>query len=158
MDKILDNLFLGNVMDAQAVLTDGSAAVLSVGAEFLENEYDVYIALDNSANTKRKIINIWDGSIGVIESQLLTAFNFINNNKPVLVHCMAGRSRSPAIVWAYLLYLKYDPIDAYNLIKQSRPIIDPYFGFLKEIMTSFGFSEQKTDCVLQEITKINKGV
>lgn len=154
MDKIIDNLFLGNVMDAQTVLSDGSVAVLSVGAEF-SNDQDVFIPLDNSSGTEWKILKIWDGFQGAIDySFLVEAFEFIDNNKPVLVHCMAGQSRSPSIVWAYLLYLDYDPVDAYLLIKQKRPKVDPYQGFLKEVMKSFDFPDTYIDDVLSKIIKI----
>jgi len=156
MDEIIDGLFLGNVVDAQTVLSDGSAAVLSIGAEF-SNDQDVFIPLDNSSGTEWNILKIWDGFQGIIDCSFLTeAFDFIGNNKPLLIHCMAGQSRSPSIVWAYLLYLDYDPIDAYLLIKQKRPKIDPYQGFLKEVMKSFDYSESDIDDILAKIMKIQK--
>jgi len=157
MDKIIDNLFLGNVMDAQTALSNGSMAVLSIGAEFTDNEEGVTIPLDNSSVVNHKILKLWDGNQGTIDySFLVEVFEFIDTNKPVLVHCMAGHSRSPSVVWAYLLYLDYDPVDAYVLLKQKRPEIYPYIGFLEEILMAFDYSEPDIDDILTKIMKIQK--
>lgn len=157
MNEIIDNIFVGNIADAQTVLSNGSMAVLSIGAEFVENEFDIFVPLDNESGTKRKILKIWDGHQGAIDySFLVEAFEFLDNNKPVLVHCMAGQSRSPSVVWAYLLYLDYDPVDAYALLKQKRSEIYPYPGFLQEVMMVFGFPEPDIDDILTKTMKIQK--
>ena len=60
--------------------------------------------------------------------------NFINGEEKVLVHCMAGASRSATIVVAYLMWkekMKYK--DAMDFVKQKRFIIYPNFGFRDQL-------------------------
>ncbi len=54
----------------------------------------------------------------------------IKSDGKVYVHCMAGISRSPTIVIAYLMkYEKMNLDDAYNFVK-SRRWIGPNTGFV----------------------------
>lgn len=76
----------------------------------------------------QKTIHINDGDD--IACYFEETFQWINNaiinNGTILVHCQAGISRSPTIIIAYLMKrdkLKYK--DAYLLVKDIRPIIDP---------------------------------
>lgn len=61
---------------------------------------------------------------------------FINKTEgPVLVHCMAGISRSATIVIAYLMAeMKMSYADAYILVKEKRRIICPNSGFRRQLM------------------------
>merc|ERR1712046_89189 len=53
----------------------------------------------------------------------------------VLVHCMAGRSRSASLVLAYLMRIKQVPLDeAFYETKKRRPMILPNFGFWQQLM------------------------
>lgn len=52
----------------------------------------------------------------------------------VLIHCAAGISRSASIIIAYLIqYRKMDMVDAFRLLKNARPSIQPNPSFLKQI-------------------------
>ncbi len=58
------------------------------------------------------------------------AINFLSelhekNHEKVLVHCAEGVSRSPTITFAYLLHLDFDPVEAWSIIKEARPIVFP---------------------------------
>lgn len=56
-------------------------------------------------------------------------------NGHVLVHCMAGVSRSAAIVIAYLMkYKRMDLRSAFNHCYQLRPIIRPNNGFMAQLI------------------------
>ena len=62
------------------------------------------------------------------------------NNKPVLVHCHRGVSRSATVVIAYMMKFKnIGMLEAFNFVKIQRPIIDPNFGFLIQLQA---FEEQ----------------
>jgi protein-tyrosine phosphatase len=58
-----------------------------------------------------------------------------NNQNKVLVHCMAGISRSTTIVCAYLMrYMDMSLRDAYLLCKKNRPICFPNLGFWNQLI------------------------
>jgi protein-tyrosine phosphatase len=54
----------------------------------------------------------------------------------VLVHCMAGRSRSATIVLAYLVKCRgYDLASAFELVRTKRPSAFPNLGFWRQLET-----------------------
>ena len=53
----------------------------------------------------------------------------------MLVHCQAGISRSPTIVIAYLMNkMQMRMNDAYNMVRDKRPIIAPNLVFMSQLM------------------------
>jgi len=60
--------------------------------------------------------------------------NAIDNEENILIHCRAGKSRSPTIIAAYLIK-KYglSRDDALNYMKKNRKIISPNPGFMKQL-------------------------
>lgn len=53
---------------------------------------------------------------------------------PVLVHCYAGVSRSPALVIAYLMATKgWGLEEAYDFVKERRRIIKPNRSFINQL-------------------------
>lgn len=71
-----------------------------------------------------------------IELEFKGCIDFINKTDgPVLVHCMAGVSRSATIVIAYLMAennMSYS--EAYNYVKDKRSIIHPNSGFRRQLV------------------------
>lgn len=58
----------------------------------------------------------------------------IQRGGKVLVHCLAGVSRSPTIILAYLIkYRKMTLSDALDLVRACRGIISPNHGFLQQL-------------------------
>ena len=54
--------------------------------------------------------------------------------KNILVHCVEGKSRSPAIVIGYLIGEKHMNFnEAFNLVKSKRSIINPNNNFIKNL-------------------------
>lgn len=52
----------------------------------------------------------------------------------VLVHCLAGISRSPTICIAYLMYSRHLSLDqAHDFIKQRRTLISPNLNFMRQL-------------------------
>jgi hypothetical protein len=67
------------------------------------------------------------------------AIDFINNgrsqSRSVLVHCLAGISRSVTITVAYLMAEQSLPMDeALDLVKSRRPFIAPNFNFMGQLL------------------------
>jgi dual specificity MAP kinase phosphatase len=62
----------------------------------------------------------------------------------VFVHCIRGISRSPAMCIAYLLWRhrSWSLQKALQLVKQSRPIVNPNPGFMFQLME---WHQQLTD-------------
>lgn len=53
----------------------------------------------------------------------------------VLIHCMAGASRSPTLCLAYLMkYHRMRLRDAFRYLKQRRPVVHPNYGFFKQLI------------------------
>ena len=79
-------------------------------------------------------IPIYDHKEAQIKVHFEKALDFINtavkNNTGVLVHCIAGVSRSSSCVIAYLMhYHRLRLIQAYAAVKRQRCIIQPNEGF-----------------------------
>ena len=77
----------------------------------------------------------------------------------MLVHCQAGISRSPTIVIAYLMKkhnLKFN--EAYNKVRDLRPIIAPNLIFMSQLMDydakleSLKSVNQKSSLELSDLT------
>ncbi len=83
---------------------------------------------------EHKKVNICDAPDYNIIQYFKECLEFIGCNKKVFVHCSAGASRSPTIVIAYLIWRnKMTLNDAFNLVKEKRPIIQPNPGFLQQL-------------------------
>jgi protein-tyrosine phosphatase len=73
------------------------------------------------------------------ESQDLTAIAFtviphMRDHDKVLVHCMAGMSRSVTIVIAYLMNVrKWDLKTAFLFVRDKRPVACPNIGFMRQL-------------------------
>ena len=60
--------------------------------------------------------------------------NYISSGKSVLIHCMAGKSRSVTIAAAYLMkYQNMNANEALEFIRDKRSFIDPNQGYLNQL-------------------------
>ena len=87
-----------------------------------------------------KCINIADNSDQLISKFFDEAYAFIDEARRkrcnILIHCLAGISRSPTFAIAYLMRVKsLHWKDAYDLVKKSRPQIDPNLSFMGQLRT-----------------------
>ncbi|XP_015257604.1 PREDICTED: dual specificity protein phosphatase 14-like [Cyprinodon variegatus] len=58
-----------------------------------------------------------------------------NQRGSTLVHCSAGRSRSPALIMAYLMRFEgLSLCQAHELVLECRPFIRPNAGFWRQLM------------------------
>ena len=60
--------------------------------------------------------------------------NIIEKKESLLIHCIAGRSRSVTVLLAYLIYkYKYTVEQAIELVKAKRDIIEPNKNFIRQL-------------------------
>ena len=138
MSEILPGLFLGSKVDAMDVnfLTENNiTCILNVA----KSTYSIYY--DESLNIDVLKIPLIDHPSENIKIELDLGYSFINlsilQNRNILVHCVAGISRSSTFVLYYLMK-KYNMnlTDALNFSRQKRQIIRPNSGFLKTLFES----------------------
>lgn len=138
LDEILPGVFLGSIFatSPDSLRRHGIKAVLNVagGHTNLSDKYP----LENHL-----IINIDDipaASDEMMKKVFPKALPFLDryahphspHRKRVLIHCMAGVSRSTTVLTAWLMKSFGMPLDeALKLIKTKRPIVNPNHGFMK---------------------------
>jgi len=75
----------------------------------------------------------------------------------VLVHCMAGVSRSSSIVIAYLMrYRRVTFLEAFEMVRQQRPVIAPNRGFKEQLMVWEKFLEKYDEGKNEDLSTIKK--
>lgn len=149
--KILDFLYLGsqdNALCQESLDKLGITYVLNVSitcpkADFIKD-----------ANFLRIPIN--DGHSAKIISYFDVAFKFIEkcrkSNNKVLIHCLAGISRSPTLAIAYLMkYMNMKSDDALKFVKERRLTISPNFNFLGQL---YDYEKQLINNGLLKETKV----
>ena len=130
LDEIIENLYLGDYsasVDIHHLKDIGIKKVLTVmdyknGPNYNPEEIThKRFAIDDFAN--QNIIQYFGECL-----------NFIKGEEKILVHCMAGASRSATIVIAYLMWIqKMKFNDALYFVKSKRPIVYPNDGFQKQL-------------------------
>ena len=130
LDEITENIWLGNFCsstDISDLKNKGIKKILSVMDFFGETKYDI-----NDFKLKR--FDIEDMSRQNIIQYFGECLNFIKGEEKILVHCMAGASRSATIVIAYLMWTeKWKFEQALKYVQEKRPIVEPNEGFLKQL-------------------------
>lgn len=136
--QIIPGLFLGSYLDAIDIAKLkrlGIGAVLNV-AHFenrTRSNYAhqlpgmVYMGIPMEDSESFPIERFFPKTNEFIQANL-------HKNRNVLVHCMAGVSRSVTVVAAYLMAVEGMQMEeALRLIRSRRPIAGPNHGFLKAL-------------------------
>jgi len=131
--KILPFMYLGSENDALSAKTlkeFNISYILNVSktspqSVLIKSSHFLRIPIDDSHCAK--ILPYFD-----------TAFKFIEkchkSNSIVLIHCLAGISRSPTLAIAYVMkYKNINSDEAYRFVKEKRPSISPNFNFLGQL-------------------------
>ncbi|CAH2318930.1 dual specificity phosphatase 8 isoform X1 [Pelobates cultripes] len=132
--RILPHLYLGSqndVMNQEVINQNGITHVLNVSYScpkplFIPDNHFLRIPVNDSYC--EKILPWLSAAVEFIEKVELV-------NGKVLVHCLAGISRSAAVAIAYIMRsmgLSLD--DAYRFVKEKRPTISPNFNFLGQLL------------------------
>jgi protein-tyrosine phosphatase len=94
-----------------------------------------------------------DGSHELIQKGAILLKSWIDDpNAIILIHCVAGMSRSVSIVVAYLVINKnYTVKDAVNFLTTCRSCIRPFKGFLEQIQKHETYSAKVYNCLIPKI-------
>lgn len=131
MTKITDNLFLTGVggMTRENFNRNHIDFVVNIttDAPFWEDVESLRIALEDDSTTN--MLPYLDFAVDKIHEAIT------RRRAHVLVHCVAGVSRSASVVIAYLIkYRRMNLRGAFNYCYNLRPVIRPNNGFMSQLM------------------------
>lgn len=141
--RILPHLYLGcqrDVLNKDLMQQNEIAYVLNASntcpkPDFIPDSHFLRVPVNDSFC--EKILPWLDRSVEFIEKAKAC-------NARVLVHCLAGISRSATIAIAYIMKRMNMSLDeAYRFVKEKRPTISPNFNFLGQLLDF----EKKIKCV-----------
>jgi hypothetical protein len=134
--QILDYLYLGSQDDALDL-----AMLKKHGITKVINLSESGPRPDCVANDEHHFLRIpiKDSYAAKLLPHLDRAFDFIEDaretNQKVLVHCLAGISRSATLAIAYVMRSRHLASDeAYRFVKARRPSISPNFNFMGQLL------------------------
>uniref|UniRef100_A0AAV2IW50 Dual specificity phosphatase 16 n=1 Tax=Knipowitschia caucasica TaxID=637954 RepID=A0AAV2IW50_KNICA len=132
--RILSHLYLGcqrDVLNKELMQQNEIAYVLNASntcpkPDFIPESHFLRVPVNDSFC--EKILPWLDRSVEFIEKAKAC-------NAHVLVHCLAGISRSATIAIAYIMMRMNMSLDeAYRFVKEKRPTISPNFNFLGQLL------------------------
>eukprot|EP00300_Choanocystis_sp_HF-7_P008937 c16178_g1_i1.p1 GENE.c16178_g1_i1~~c16178_g1_i1.p1 ORF type:complete len:199 (-),score=16.39 c16178_g1_i1:21-617(-) len=85
------------------------------------------------------VVEVDDSPQATLSSHFQSCIDFINDSASAcgacLVHCMAGASRSPSIVAAYLISkFKLTAEEALQIVQERHPRAEPNEGFVRQLV------------------------
>ncbi|XP_005001905.1 dual specificity protein phosphatase 8 [Cavia porcellus] len=134
LTRILPHLYLGSqkdVLNKDLMTQNGISYVLNASnscpkPDFICESHFMRIPIND--NYCEKLLPWLDKSIEFIDKAKLSSCQ-------VIVHCLAGISRSAAIAIAYIMKtMGMSSDDAYRFVKDRRPSISPNFNFLGQLL------------------------
>ncbi|XP_015227419.1 PREDICTED: dual specificity protein phosphatase 22-B-like isoform X1 [Cyprinodon variegatus] len=131
INKILPDLYLGNVKDARdrdLLARHNITHILSIhdtAAPVLEDM--TYLCISAADHSKQNLIQYFRESIIFIHESRL-------KGQGCLVHCVAGVSRSVTLVVAYIMTVTGRGwVESLAAIRAARPCAGPNLGFLRQL-------------------------
>ena len=133
MTHIIDGLFIGSESNAKSLeelCSENIRCIVNVTSHvplYHSDQFHYYhISADDTQ--KQNLLDHFDQAYTFIH-------NAIKNNEKVLVHCVAGISRSPAVVISFLMrYANMTMNDAYEFVKEKRSIVSPNLNFMGQLL------------------------
>ena len=143
---IKDNIYIGNVYDAYDIetlkkLNINNVISAVIGFDNIYNSDINHLSLTLIDNESQDIIRYFEISNHFID-------NIVEKKEVLLIHCIAGRSRSVTLLLAYLIYkYKYSVDEALQLVKEKRDIIEPNANFIKQLHIYYDklYNKKKAD-------------
>ncbi|VDM57797.1 unnamed protein product [Angiostrongylus costaricensis] len=133
MDEIIPNLYLGSLRDAVDIVQLKKNRIQSI-----VSVHDLLAQHPAHEHLKVLRIQLSDCSSVDISAHFSTTNEFIHSARlkqtAVLVHCLAGVSRSATVVAAYLITVcDLSFSNALKFISKKRPVVNPNFGFRMQL-------------------------
>jgi protein-tyrosine phosphatase len=129
LSQITENIYLGNLYDAQNIPN-----LLKIGIQKVLSLITDSQLLFYPKEIEHKFIKINDFPRENIIQYFGECLLFIEDNRKILVHCVAGASRSATIVIAYLMWKnQLDYKESAKFVEQIRPCINPNYGFVRQL-------------------------
>ncbi|KAL3111677.1 hypothetical protein niasHT_010629 [Heterodera trifolii] len=134
--QIFDFLFLGSqndALNAELLKRHGITRVINLSEtgpapSTVPDDGHHFLRIPIKDSYSAKLLPHFDAAFEFIEAARASGHK-------VLVHCLAGISRSPTLVIAYVMRAKQVVSDeAYKFVKNLRPTISPNFNFLGQLM------------------------
>jgi protein-tyrosine phosphatase len=120
--KVFERLYLSDVHDADRLSVSNPLAITAV----------VNVSMETNQHRRDEIKYVhfpWDETEKIPThrfEQVITAISQLVRTRNVLVHCIAGSSRSPVIVALYMHILGYKNFDdALSELRSLRPVVAP---------------------------------
>ncbi|KAL4492589.1 hypothetical protein ABPG72_007702 [Tetrahymena utriculariae] len=147
--KQMGKLFLGSAAGASSknlIVTNQIQAVLTIA-----NESNIRYPKD--IVSEHKIIKAEDDNTENISKYFDECVEFLAKNllegKNVLVHCIAGVSRSPSFVIAFLIkQFNWSYQRAYDYVKERRPAVQPNANFVRQLKSLDSCSRNRNENAL----------
>ncbi|XP_028443714.1 dual specificity protein phosphatase 22-B [Perca flavescens] len=131
INKILPDLYLGNIKDArdrELLAQHNITHILSIhdtAAPILEDM--TYLCISAADHSKQNLIQFFRDSIMFIHESRL-------KGEGCLVHCVAGVSRSVTLVVAYIMTVTGRGwVESLAAVRAARPCAGPNLGFLRQL-------------------------
>ena len=130
LDEIIDNVWLGNYSAAEDIKYLQSKGIKKI-LTLIDQDGPNYKNEDGFIHKKLKVEDAVNQNIIRYFGECL---KFIKGKEKVLVHCMAGASRSATIVIAYIMWTeKKNFSEALSLTQKKRFIVYPNAGFREQL-------------------------
>ncbi|CAF3963411.1 unnamed protein product [Rotaria magnacalcarata] len=133
MTHIIDGLYIGsesNAKNLEELSQEQIRCIINVTSHvpLYHSDHFQYCHLPADDTQKQNLLEHFDQAYSFIHDA-------IEKNEKILVHCVAGISRSPAIVIGFLMrYAKMNMNDAYNFVKRKRSIVSPNLNFMGQLL------------------------
>lgn len=127
ISEITDNIYIGDWQDAKRHRhLFNTIFTVAIDSPF---KGDFYYEIEDSENTNYNIL--------ILAITSLYRIRITNKSSNILVHCVAGLSRSPVVVAGYLmLRYKMQVYEAVNFVATKRPFINPNISLVELLVNS----------------------
>ncbi|KAJ3029691.1 UNVERIFIED_CONTAM: hypothetical protein HDU68_011407 [Siphonaria sp. JEL0065] len=133
MDFVQQHIYISSCDESESLLlleSNKIKAIVSLGHGFTPKYADKqikYLLIDIEDNEYENALDHFDEGVTFIQKS-------VSANENVLIHCVAGVSRSATLVAAYLMKVNgIGALEAVDLIRLARPCVCPNDGFMNQL-------------------------